>query len=229
MVYLLIAVIICIFTVVIIMQSIYTKIEMNCKQVRKNDKGKVTSPSIVKRKKNVTPPDTTKITSPKVMKRKVEVKEESNMLSIPRKILNTVTSAIKRPVTTSKPAYGKSEELCRSIAEQLFGKKFPKVRPDFLRSPLSNRNLEIDCYCEELGIGIEYNGIQHYKYPNIFHKSRDEFMRLVANDKFKRETCKINGILLITIPYTLPKSQIRSYILERVKEMDTHIDLRNNY
>lgn len=121
----------------------------------------------------------------------------------------------KKPV---KEVKYKSEEFCRSVAEDIFHEPFPKAHPEFLKNPNSGRNLEIDCFCEKLGIGIEFNGIQHYKYPNPFHRSREEFLKGLARDKFKIETCKANGILLIIIPYTMPKSRIRQYILDRVKE-----------
>lgn len=140
------------------------------------------------------------------------------------KIITKEEQRDKKDEPSSK--YGKSEELCRQIVEDIFGKKFPRARPNFLKNPNTRRNLEIDCYCEELGIGIEYNGIQHYKYPNIFHKTKEEFIRGLSNDKFKRETCKINGILLIIIPYTLPKCEIRKYIIDQVmifdKESNVH-------
>lgn len=122
-----------------------------------------------------------------------------------------------KPIVNNKKKW-KTEELCRSIAENIFKMKFPSKRPKFLNNPLSDRNLELDCYCEELGIAIEYNGIQHYKYPNPFHKTKKEFMKQLERDKFKKEMCRVNDIFLIVVPYTIRKSQIRQFILDRYED-----------
>ena len=58
----------------------------------------------------------------------------------------------------------KNEEQCREILQRLTGKKFNSVRPDFLKNPETNRNLELDMYCEEMNVAFEYNGCQHYHF-----------------------------------------------------------------
>lgn len=112
----------------------------------------------------------------------------------------------------------KSEEECRVIIESIFNYKFPTTRPDFLKNPLSNKNLELDCYCEELGIALEYNGIQHYTYPNPFHKNEDEFKKQLQRDEYKKKMCRVNDVLLIIIPYNMKKKMIRQYIIDRYNE-----------
>jgi len=50
-------------------------------------------------------------------------------------------------------------------------------RPKFLEG------LELDGYCEELKMAFEYDGEQHFKYPNWFHnKSQEAFEKLQADD-----------------------------------------------
>ena len=69
------------------------------------------------------------------------------------------------------PSYSKGETECRKVLESIFGKPFPSSRPDFLRNPVTGgiHNLELDCYNHELGLAVEYNGIQHYKFsPYIY-------------------------------------------------------------
>jgi hypothetical protein len=61
------------------------------------------------------------------------------------------------------------ELATRAALERLFvGARFVKIRPAWLRNTVHNtgRNLEIDCYNEELGICVEYDGQQHASYPN---------------------------------------------------------------
>lgn len=116
-----------------------------------------------------------------------------------------------------KPVH-KSEEECRVIIESIFKNKFPTKRPDFLNNPLSKKNLELDCYCEELGIALEYNGIQHYKFPNPFHKNILEFKKQLQRDEYKKNMCRINDVLLIIIPYDMKKNKIRQYIIDCYNE-----------
>lgn len=60
---------------------------------------------------------------------------------------------------------------------------------------------KIDLYNDELKLGIEYNGIQHYKFINYFHKSQENFLRRLEDDKIKLKLCQENNIKLIVIPY----------------------------
>src|SRR5690606_19333524 len=106
------------------------------------------------------------------------------------------------------------EEQCRTILEKIYCEEFPSCRPDFLVNPETKKCLELDCYNQRLGIACEYNGIQHYEYPNIYHKSVQQFKDQMRRDKFKEKVCKENGILLIVIPYTV--TNLQTYIEERI-------------
>lgn len=114
----------------------------------------------------------------------------------------------------------KGERLCKQAIEEITGKNFYCVRPDFLKNPETGRNLELDLYNDELKIGLETNGYQHYIYPNVFHKTRDEFVNQIRRDQFKIDTCDANGIYLITVPYNVPLNleDIKKYILYYMPE-----------
>ena len=66
----------------------------------------------------------------------------------------------------------KGEIECRTVLENIFKRPFRKKRPSFLENKALNNglNLEIDCYNEELKLGCEYNGRQHYKFTPFFIK-----------------------------------------------------------
>jgi hypothetical protein len=98
---------------------------------------------------------------------------------------------------------GKSEKLCRKIIEEITGKKFSSVRPDFLQNIKTGCNLELDGYNEELKLAFEYNGIQHYEYiPSRFHKKgKHLFIDQQERDKIKIQMCNKLGIKVIVIPY----------------------------
>jgi hypothetical protein len=86
------------------------------------------------------------------------------------------------------------KQICREYLEQYYGKSFEASRPDFLKYPLTGHNLELDGYNAELAIAFEYNGSQHYQYPNVFHKSEEEFEQQIQKDDFKRKACDEQGI-----------------------------------
>jgi hypothetical protein len=112
----------------------------------------------------------------------------------------------------------KMEAECRHILAEIYGKPFISVRPTWLKNPETNGLLELDCYNEELKIAAEYNGIQHYVFPNNLHKNYEEFISQVRRDQYKVKRCDQMGVYLITIPYTVPKNQIKNYIIHYLPE-----------
>jgi hypothetical protein len=112
----------------------------------------------------------------------------------------------------------KYQNLCCQALEEIFQKPFSSVRPAWLRNPETNGTLEIDCYNDELKIGVEYNGMQHYVYPNIYHKTQEEFIKLVRRDQYKHNKCDENGVYLITVPYNVPQHKIKEYITSFLPE-----------
>lgn len=112
----------------------------------------------------------------------------------------------------------KGEEICRRTLEQLFNQDFPTCRPMFLRNPSTKRNLEIDCYNHNLRLACEYQGYQHYTYPNKFHQSLDEFIRCLQRDRFKRKVLEMNNIYFIEVPYTIPHDDIPGFIYDKLKK-----------
>ena len=112
----------------------------------------------------------------------------------------------------------KGEILTRRALEQLYGKKFPTIRPNWLRNPTTGRNLELDGYCEELKIGFEYHGAQHREFPNDFHSTFEEFQNQVARDIYKEKICKERGIYMIIVDFTVPHSEIFEFVKKQTPE-----------
>lgn len=118
----------------------------------------------------------------------------------------------------SKDSSGETE--CRKVLSDIFKRPFSKARPDFLRNPVTGNkfNLEIDCFDRELGLGCEYNGIQHYKYSPFFHgNNKEKFMNQKYRDDMKRRMCRDNGITLIEVPYTVKVKDIRGFLIDKLK------------
>ena len=148
---------------------------------------------------------------------------------------------IKRALGKYKPyknnKISKGERLCKEVIEEIYGKPFYCIRPDFLKNPETKRNLELDLYNDELKIAVERNGAQHVKWPNYTGMSHEQFINQVRRDIFKVETCDANGIYLITVPHTVPndKHKIKEYIIDRLPEnnkicyIDSHDSYDNSY
>lgn len=136
-----------------------------------------------------------------------------------------VRTSISKPIsTTQKPGIRyKSEEKCREILENIFKRPFRSVRPDFLKSPVTGRNLELDCYNPQLKLALEYDGRQHAKYTPRFHgdsqKGKWQFIYQVRKDDWKNKKCREEGICLIRVPHYVPFHKLESYIRKKlVKE-----------
>lgn len=132
------------------------------------------------------------------------------------KIIKLLDEIIKlqtgQEVNSSKMSCSKNEELCRQSLEKLYGKPFPSVRPDWLVNPKTGKNLELDCYNEELGIALNYYGEQHYRFPNRYHNTLEEYQRQIARDEFRMKMCEIAGIYYIVVPYDIPRDRIEEFI-----------------
>jgi hypothetical protein len=95
------------------------------------------------------------------------------------------------------------EQLCMTIIKELYpNNKFIKMRPDWLKNPNTGWNMELNIYCDELKIAIEYNGKQHYEYVEYFHRNEINFNKQRERDVLKNELCEKNDIKLITVPHT---------------------------
>ena len=114
--------------------------------------------------------------------------------------------------TTIKESKGEIE--CKRVLESIFNKPFNKVRPDFLRNQVTGNtnNLEIDCYNDELKLGLEYNGRQHYEFVPYFHRNKETFYNQKYRDELKRIKCRDNGIMLIEVPYNIKIQDIERFI-----------------
>jgi len=124
----------------------------------------------------------------------------------------------KKPTCSKR--VNKTEEMCRKIIQKIYNKPFPSVRPDFLKSPMTRKNLELDCYNEELGIALEYNGQQHYTYTPHFHRNKKNFYSQVHRDDWKRKKCKEMGIKLIEIPYWIIPIDLEEYITNELRKQN---------
>lgn len=110
------------------------------------------------------------------------------------------------------------ELISKCALEHLLEKPFKKVRPQWLKTD-NNSYLEIDAYNEEYNLGLEYHGIQHYKFIQHFHKTQENFTKRLEYDKLKIELCIINNTKLIIVPYSVNHENICEFIYTELTKL----------
>lgn len=114
------------------------------------------------------------------------------------------------------------QERVRLILEHNFAKLFPTVRPDWLKNPETNKNLELDGYCEELRLAFEYQGNQHYHNNTQFAGELD---KQVKRDELKEKLCKEHGIQLLFIKQSrsYDKDKFFKHVVFQLKKQGVYI------
>jgi len=141
----------------------------------------------------------------------VDNKRSTNQSSFPAYYQNKVLQSMEPPRQNVKKSRGEAE--VHASLERIFQKPFYHGRPNFLKNPITkNYNLELDCYNSEIGLAVEYNGEQHYKYIPFFHQNKEAFKNQLYRDELKRRMCKDAGVVLLEVPYTVPIKDIESFL-----------------
>jgi len=93
----------------------------------------------------------------------------------------------------------------------MYDKPFPKCKPSWLKG------LQLDGYNADLKTACEYQGEQHYKHIEFFHKTVEEYEDQLANDKKKVQLCKDKGVKLCIIPF-MRKNKLPQYISDLLQK-----------
>ncbi len=110
------------------------------------------------------------------------------------------TATYSISTTTSKGELRLGQILQQIYPDHAF---IHNYRPDWLRNTLipNGRNLELDYYCEELKLGAEFQGKQHYEFIDKFHVHPIDVQYQIAKDRLKVKLCKQHGVKLLVVPY----------------------------
>jgi hypothetical protein len=113
----------------------------------------------------------------------------------------------------SQSPRSKSEQFVIDIFEKHTGEKFPTVRPKWLI--YNGKQLELDGYCEKLGLAVEFSGPMHTKwYPN--KESHAKYLDRIKRDEAKIKICRENNVRLFVIDMRIPKHQMHTYVKSRL-------------
>lgn len=119
----------------------------------------------------------------------------------------------RRPPTESR-----GELECKKVLEDFFHRPFNKVRMDHMKNPITNANLELDCYNDDLKLAVEYHGKQHYEYSHFLHGgNKERFRNQQYRDYVKKDLCQKNGISLIEVPYTVTIDKIKNFLANQLR------------
>jgi len=152
-----------------------------------------------------------------ILQRTVSFDNEKNNTITPSTAISEITLGSDTPFLDKKyPAYGykfleknrkfgsNSERITCKIFEEFLGREVIVCgRPNFLKNPKTGRNLELDMYDPITKIAIEYNGEGHYNFVSKFHSDESKVFDQKERDILKRHLCEENGIILLTVPYTI--------------------------
>jgi hypothetical protein len=138
-------------------------------------------------------------------------------------------------------AYGKYERICGWYFTKIFRKKLPKrsllslnlkinkvkylqmigntLLDNLLQYGHFDGYNEIYIYNKQYKIAFEYNGYQHYEFPNRYHNTIEEFNDVQTRDILKRFISEDNNVILIEFPYSISErmdepKKIQEYIME---------------
>ena len=134
-----------------------------------------------------------------------------------RKINNVIENEVRMKFGHKKVGEAWTSE---TILYYIITKLFPDFtvlrhyRPDFLGG------LELDIYIERLNIGIEYQGIQHYK-PIKHWGGKEALEKVKERDKRKKMICDNQGIPLIYFEHDEGLND--ELVLKRLSEYDLKI------
>ena len=132
-------------------------------------------------------------------------------------IWKAVPYAVKQGGWCPTCFFNYSEELCRTTFEQIFKKKFLKIRPKWLLSSSGNI-MELDGYCKKYNLAFEYQGEQHFKLTN-FYFDKDRLKKRIIDDKLKIKLCLKHDINLFIVKYTDDLLKLPIFIKNKMKAL----------
>ena len=128
---------------------------------------------------------------------------------------SNVNAGIGCPRCSRKPLI--KENKFRDALEATLGYKFPSIRPEWLINPVTGHRLEIDGYNEELKLGFERSGRQHFEYVEFFHRTYANFESQQGRDRHKARILSERGIFMLYPTYKLKEEDFHKFIVDAIR------------
>ena len=119
----------------------------------------------------------------------------------------------------------KHQTMCKEILEKLLNTTFGKLTGNYSDINNKERKIFFDGYNKKYKIAFEYDGYQHYEYPNCYHKTKEQFNNQQQRDIEAHKYCWKNDITLIVIPYWIEDNKLEVYIKDQLIKADLYNEL----
>lgn len=119
----------------------------------------------------------------------------------------------------NKQRMSRCEAMIKSFlshSDVLFKAQYHIKLPRGIRKT-NNAYIDFMVFKDNKRIAIEYNGEQHYKFSNYFHKTYDKYLEQRKRDIAVKDWCNKRDITFLEIPYTWTDDEIISKIKEVIE------------
>jgi very-short-patch-repair endonuclease len=122
----------------------------------------------------------------------------------------TLTNIVCKNSWCPKCVCSASEQYCIASLTEFYPKlnwQYNKFY-DFLFNSDTSSTMQLDFYCEEIKLAIEYQGKQHAAFDPYIHGTAERFESQQMRDRLKAKLCAEHGITLLHIPHTYSHQNI---------------------
>ncbi len=107
----------------------------------------------------------------------------------------------------------RGERTYRAFISHIMQKHFVKIRPEWLGG------LEIDGYNEELQMGFEFQGVQHFKFTPMFHDTPEDLIKQQERDVRKKSIVDARGIKMLYPTDKMKHTRIVNYTIDTLDKL----------
>jgi len=140
-------------------------------------------------------------------------------------IWNATYNSIKHGTWCPVCSMGRTQKKLTNIVSTFLNEPpIVNYRPDWLKNPNTNRNLEIDIFFPIAKIAIEYNGIQHYQPIDFSGKhsvkeNNENLKGIKERDKIKKRLIKSSGEIKHFIIFTYRNKIKKDNVVAKISKV----------
>lgn len=109
-----------------------------------------------------------------------------------------------------------------ALFEEILQTKFESEKTwKWFKREKSRGHFSVDGYSEDLKLVVEFDGYQHYTFPNVYHRTREEFEYQQETDQLKTQLLAEHNIKLLRIREDEPRT--KEYLIQRLIMLNVEI------